>query len=108
MERVIRELEKREATDRRAHFVSALVIAWPVGHEELFEGRIFGQVVWPPRGTKGFGYDPMFQPDGFTETFGEISSEEKHGIDWSKPQPSGLSHRARAFVKLAAGCLDRA
>ena len=108
MARVMRELEKRRSTDRRAHFVSALVIAWPDGHEELFEGRIFGQVVWPPRGTKGFGYDPMFQPDGFAETFGEISSEEKHGIDWSKPQPSGLSHRARAFVKLAAGCLDRA
>ena len=107
MERVMRELEKREATDRRAHFVSALVIAWPDGHEELFEGRIFGEVVWPPRGDKGFGYDPMFQPDGFTETFGEISSDEKHGIDWSKPKPSGLSHRARAFVKLAAGCLER-
>jgi XTP/dITP diphosphohydrolase len=107
MERVERELLKREATDRRAHFVSALVIAWPDGHEELFEGRVFGQVVWPPRGDKGFGYDPMFQPDGFTETFGEISSEEKHGIDWSKPEPSGLSHRARAFVKLAAGCLHR-
>ena len=71
---------------RRAHFVSALVIAWPDGHEELFEGRIFGEVVWPPRGDKGFGYDPMFQPDGFAETFGEISSEEKHGIDWSKPR----------------------
>jgi XTP/dITP diphosphohydrolase len=108
MERVERELLKREATDRRAHFVSALVIAWPDGHEELFEGRVFGQVVWPPRGDRGFGYDPMFQPDGFTETFGEISSEGKHGIDWSKPEPSGLSHRARAFVKLAAGCLHRA
>ena len=108
MERVMRELEKREATDRRAHFVSALVIAWPDGHEELFEGRVFGQVVWPPRGSKGFGYDPMFQPDGFAETFGELSSDEKHGIDWSKPEPSGLSHRARAFVKLAAGCLQRA
>ena len=91
----------------KAHFVSALVIAWPDGHEELFEGRIFGEVVWPPRGDKGFGYDPMFQPDGFAETFGEISSDEKHGIDWSKPEPSGLSHRARAFVKLAAGCLKK-
>ena len=108
MERVKRELDKREATDKRAHFVSALVIAWPDGHEELFEGRIFGEVVWPPRGDKGFGYDPMFQPDGFAETFGEISSVEKLGIDWSKPVPSGLSHRARAFVKLAAGCLKRA
>ncbi len=108
MERVMRELQKREAADRKAHFVSALVIAWPDGHEELFEGRVFGQVVWPPRGDKGFGYDPMFRPDGFAETFGEISSEEKHGIDWSKPEPSGLSHRARAFVTLAAGCLSKA
>ena len=111
MARVERELQRRGATGpeaRRAHFVSALVIAWPDGHEELFEGRVFGQVVWPPRGDKGFGYDPMFQPDGFAETFGEISSEEKHGIDWSTPEPSGLSHRAQAFVKLAKGCLKRA
>jgi XTP/dITP diphosphohydrolase len=110
MARVERELQKRgivEAAERRAHFVSALVIAWPDGHEEIFEGRVFGQVVWPPRGEKGFGYDPMFQPDGFSETFGEISSERKHGIDWSKPRPEGLSHRARAFVTLAEACLRR-
>jgi XTP/dITP diphosphohydrolase len=110
MARVERELQKRDvaAPDaRRAHFVSALVIAWPDGHEEIFEGRVFGRVVWPPRGERGFGYDPMFQPDGFTETFGELSSEEKHGIDWSKPKNGALSHRARAFVKLAAGCLKR-
>ncbi len=108
MARVMRELEKRRSTDRRAHFVSALVIAWPDGHEELFEGRVFGQVVWPPRGSQGFGYDPLFQPDGFEETFGELFSEQKHGIDWSKPEAGALSHRARAFVKLAAGCLRRA
>jgi len=110
MARVERELQKRGVTaegNRRAHFVSALVIAWPDGHEELFEGRVFGQVVWPPRGSQGFGYDPMFQPEGFNRTFGEISSEEKHGIDWAKPEPEALSHRARAFVKLAAGCLRR-
>ena len=107
MGRVMRELEKRRATDRRAHFVSALVIAWPDGHEELFEGRVFGQVVWPPRGSKGFGYDPMFQPDGFAETFGELSSERKHGVDWGKPEAGALSHRARAFVKLAQGCLRK-
>jgi XTP/dITP diphosphohydrolase len=107
MGRVMRELEKRGATDRRAHFVSALVIAWPDGHEELFEGRVYGQVVWPPRGSKGFGYDPMFQPDGFEETFGELSSGRKHGVDWEKPEAGALSHRARAFVKLAEGCLRR-
>lgn len=108
MARVERELQKRGAGaegNRRAHFVSALVIAWPDGHEELFEGRVFGRVVWPPRGEKGFGYDPMFQPDGRTETFGELASEEKHGIDWSRPPEQALSHRARAFQKLAAGCL---
>jgi XTP/dITP diphosphohydrolase len=108
MARVERELAKRGATDRRAHFVSALVIAWPDGHEELFEGRVFGEVVWPPRGMQGFGYDPMFQPDGYGETFGELSSERKHGIDWSTPGTGALSHRARAFVKLAQGCLTRA
>jgi XTP/dITP diphosphohydrolase len=110
MARVEGELQKRgvtEADARRAHFVSALVIAWPDGHEQIFEGRVFGRVVWPPRGDRGFGYDPMFQPDGFSETFGELSSEEKHGIDWTRPEPGALSHRARAFVKLAAGCLKR-
>jgi XTP/dITP diphosphohydrolase len=110
MARVEHELQKRgvrDAAQRRAHFVSALVIAWPDGHEEIFEGRVFGAVVWPPRGDKGFGYDPMFQPDGFSETFGEISSERKHGIDWSRPHPEALSHRARAFLALAAACLPR-
>ncbi len=108
MARVERELQKRDGeTDgnRRAHFVSALIVAWPDGHEELFEGRVFGNVVWPPRGDKGFGYDPMFQPDGFERTFGELSADEKHGIDWSKRPPEALSHRARAFLRLAAGCL---
>jgi XTP/dITP diphosphohydrolase len=107
MARVEHELQKRHVPDdaRGAHFVSALVIAWPDGHEELFEGRVFGRVVWPPRGDKGFGYDPMFQPDGLERTFGEISAEEKHGIDWSTRPPKALSHRARAFVALAEGCL---
>jgi XTP/dITP diphosphohydrolase len=107
MERVERELARRAVPDdaRQAHFVSALVIAWPDGHEELFEGRVFGRVVWPPRGTQGFGYDPMFQPDGHERTFGEISSEEKHGIDWASGGLA-LSHRARAFVRLAAACLE--
>ena len=108
MARVDRELGKRGATDRRAHFVSALVIAWPDGHEELFEGRVFGTVVWPPRGAQGFGYDPLFQPDGYDRTFGELSATEKHGTDWSQDPPHALSHRARAFVALAQGCLRRA
>jgi XTP/dITP diphosphohydrolase len=106
MERVERELRRRGATSpdqRRAHFVSALILAWPDGHEELFEGRVYGTMVWPPRGERGFGYDPMFQPDGFEKTFGEMSAEEKHGTDWSHGE--ALSHRARAFMKLAEACL---
>jgi XTP/dITP diphosphohydrolase len=109
MARVEAELAKRGAATpnlRKAHFVSALCLAWPDGHEEIFEGRIFGTLVWPPRGTLGFGYDPMFQPDGFDRTFGEISSEEKHGISW-EGEPKALSHRARAFVALAKACLRR-
>lgn len=110
MERVERELRKRGAltpAERRAYFVSALVIAWPDGHEELFEGRVFGQVVHTPRGERGFGYDPLFLPDGHDRTFGEMSAAEKHGIDWDKGLDGALSHRARAFVALAQACLGR-
>jgi XTP/dITP diphosphohydrolase len=111
MERVERELRRRGAfapDERRAHFVSALVIAWPDGHEELFEGRIHGHLVWPPRGEKGFGYDPMFQPDGHRRSFGEMGAQEKHGIDWTTRRGGALSHRARAFEKLARASLSRA
>jgi XTP/dITP diphosphohydrolase len=99
------KLRERGATaldKRKAHFVSALSVAWPDGHVEDFEARVDGTLVWPPRGDKGFGYDPMFLPDGYTRTFGEMSSEEKHGLP---PRGLGLSHRARAFVKLAEACL---
>ncbi|ACK81371.1 RdgB/HAM1 family non-canonical purine NTP pyrophosphatase [Methylorubrum extorquens] len=104
MARIAAELDTRGATDRRAHFVSALVLAWPDGHTELFEGRVFGDLV-QPRGNLGFGYDPMFRPEGIDRTFGEISSEEKHGVDWQSG--NALSHRARAFVLLAQACLRR-
>jgi XTP/dITP diphosphohydrolase len=87
---------------RRAHFVSALCVAWPDGHVEEFEGRVDGTLVWPPRGDRGFGYDPMFLPAGYDLTFGEMSSEAKHGLP---PRGLGLSHRARAFLKLAEACL---
>ena len=87
---------------RRAHFIDALCLAWPDGHVEEFEGRVDGVAVWPPRGDKGFGYDPLFLPDGFDRTFGEMSAEEKHGLP---PKGQGLSHRARAFIKLAEACL---
>jgi XTP/dITP diphosphohydrolase len=102
MARVERELKRRGATDLGAHFVSALVLAWPDGHDELFEGRVFGALVFPPRGTRGFGYDPIFLPDGETRTFGEMSADEKHGF----AHAAGLSHRARAFAALARACLD--
>jgi XTP/dITP diphosphohydrolase len=87
---------------RGAHFVSALCVVWPDGHAEEFEARVDGTLVWPPRGDRGFGYDPMFLPDGFERTFGEMTSDEKHGLP---PKGQGLSHRARAFIKLAEACL---
>src|SRR5262245_55191496 len=106
MARVERLLQERGATTpdrRRAHFVSALCVAWPDGHLEEVEARTDGTLVWPPRGTAGFGYDPAFLPDGYTRTFGEVTSVEKHGLP---PLGLGLSHRARAFVKLAEICLN--
>ena len=90
------------AEKRRAQFVSVLCLAWPDGHVEEFEGVVKGTLVWPPRGTRGFGYDPMFVPEGFTRTFGEMTSEEKHAMP---PLGKGLSHRARAFRLLSAACL---
>ena len=106
MKRIERLLGERGATtpDKRgAHFVSALCVAWPDGHIEEVEARVDGTLVWPPRGTAGFGYDPMFLPGGHDRTFGEMTSVEKHGLP---PHGLGLSHRARAFVKLAEICLE--
>ena len=80
----------RTAARRKAHFVSALCVAWPDGRSDIFEGRVDGTLIWPPRGTNGFGYDPMFVPEGEVLTFGEMEPEKKHG----------MSHRARAFKKL--------
>lgn len=82
--------------DRRGRFVCALTLAWPDGHMETFEGTIEGELVWPPRGLAGFGYDPMFLPEGGTLTFGEMDSAAKHAI----------SHRARAFAKLVDACFE--
>jgi XTP/dITP diphosphohydrolase len=83
-----------ENPDRRAWFVAALCLAWPDTHTQTFVGRIDGTVVWPPRGDKGFGYDPMFVPAGATRTFGEMDPDEKHAV----------SHRARAFVQVMTSC----
>jgi XTP/dITP diphosphohydrolase len=107
MQKVDAELRARGVTapeQRRAHFVSALCVAWPDGHVEEFEARVDGALVWPPRGEQGFGYDPMFLPEGLDRTFGELTAEEKHGLP---PRGRGLSHRARAFMKLAEACLER-
>jgi XTP/dITP diphosphohydrolase len=102
IERLLAERGATEPAQRKAHFVSALCVAWPDGHVEEVEARVDGTLVWPPRGTAGFGYDPMFLPDGHDRTFGEMTSIEKHGLP---PLGMGLSHRARAFVKLAERCL---
>jgi XTP/dITP diphosphohydrolase len=105
MAQIERLLQERGATApemRKADFVSALCVAWPDDHLEEVEARVDGTLVWPPRGTAGFGYDPMFLPDGHDRTFGEMTSLEKHGLP---PLGLGLSHRARAFVKLAEICL---
>lgn len=83
-----------DAKDRSAQFVCALALCWPDGHVESFEGTVAGTLVWPPRGTHGFGYDPVFLPDGGTETFGQMDPDGKHAI----------SHRADAFRKLVAAC----
>ena len=90
MARVERELAG--VPDRSAAFICVLCLAWPDGRHETFEGRIAGTLIWPPRGDKGFGYDPMFVPEGHRQTFGEMAPGVKHG----------LSHRARAFAKLLA------
>ena len=105
MRRIENELTARGALrpdQRKAHFACALCVAWPDGHVEDFEGRIDGTLIWPPRGRQGFGYDPIFLPDGHARSFGEMSSDEKHGLP---PAGAGLSHRARAFLKLAEACL---
>jgi XTP/dITP diphosphohydrolase len=93
MARVAREAG--DNPDRRCAFVATLVLAWPDGHTEAFEGRTEGHWVHPPRGAQGFGFDPMFVPDGETLTFGEMAPAQKQR----------LSHRARAFAALAAACL---
>jgi XTP/dITP diphosphohydrolase len=85
--------EQGPDVDRSAYFICTLALAWPDGHDELFEGRVYGSLTWPPRGTMGFGYDPVFIPVGKALTFAEIDPAEKHGI----------SHRADAFAKLVAG-----
>lgn len=95
MTRTWTELEAVNAPEpRRARFCCTLVLIWPDGHEEVFEGAMPGRIVWPIRGDQGHGYDPIFQPDGYDQTFGEMDRWEKNRI----------SHRADAFAKLVKGC----
>ena len=103
VERALQEAGATAPAARSARFVSVLCLAWPDGHVELFRGEVEGTVVWPPRGSQGFGYDPVFQPEGHERTFGEMSADEKHG--WKPGDAHALSHRARAFKVFAETCL---
>ena len=94
MQKVESSLAASGGSDRSAHFICALVLCWPDGHEEGFEGRVDGSLVWPPRGDRGFGYDPIFVASGYDLTFGEMEPQEKLDI----------GHRADAFAKLVAAC----
>ncbi len=96
MARVEHELQGK--SDRRAFFVAVLALAWPDGHLESFRGEVHGSVIFPPRGTRGFGYDPIFLPEGESETFGELDPETRKQV----------SHRTVAFRKLAAACFATA
>lgn len=94
MERVHAELDAKGETDKSANFTCALTLAWPDGHMESFQGKVFGGLTWPMRGAKGFGYDPIFVPTGFDVTFAEMDPNEKHA----------MSHRANAFKQLINAC----
>ena len=96
MKKVEQRLEEIASTDRRAWFTSALAVAWPDGPCVVVEGRIDGELVFPPRGDRGFGYDPIFRPEGSELTFGEMDPVEK----------DALGHRARAFARLKAALID--
>jgi len=102
MERTEAELQKAgaiEPAQRTGRFVAVICLAFPDGQAEYYRGEVEGTLVWPPRGNLGFGYDPVFLPDGFDRTFGEMTAEEKHG--WKPGDREALSHRARAFRKFA-------
>jgi len=92
------ETELGDNPDRSAHFVCALTLAWPDGHDETFVGKVHGALTFPPRGEHGFGYDPIFVAEGHTQTFGEMDPAQKHA----------MSHRADAFSQLVAACFEDA
>lgn len=106
MEKIQTAINAKGTNEHSAKFVAVLCLAWPDGHREYFRGETHGEIVWPPRGDAGFGYDPIFLPDGHSKTFGEMSAEEKHS--WKpEQQDDGLSHRARAFALFARTCLNQ-
>jgi XTP/dITP diphosphohydrolase len=109
MEKTVRALQEagaKQPSQRTGRFVAVICLAWPDGAAEYFRGEVEGTLVWPPRGALGFGYDPVFLPDGFDRTFGEMTSSEKHG--WKPGMGQALSHRARAFRKFAQAKLGPA
>jgi XTP/dITP diphosphohydrolase len=106
VEDLLREKGAVDAKDRTARFVAVICLAWPDGHAEYYRGEVEGTLIWPPRGALGFGYDPVFLPDGYDKTFGEMTAEEKHG--WKPGNANALSHRARAFEKFARAELGSA
>ena len=93
-------LDAADEAARRGFFCAVLCLAWPDGQAEYYRGEAHGTLVWPPRGTSGFGYDPVFRPDGHARTFGQMDAQEKHGWRPGSDTPP-LSHRARAFARLA-------
>ncbi|WP_336278729.1 RdgB/HAM1 family non-canonical purine NTP pyrophosphatase [Bartonella sp. CB175] len=106
MQKIEDELQKVKAhskNQRKCRFISVICIAWPDGYADYFRGSVDGTFIWPPRGDKGFGFDPVFLPDGYENTFGEMSTEQKHG--WKLNDKTPLSHRARAFKLLAENLL---
>jgi XTP/dITP diphosphohydrolase len=108
MERTEAALQKAGASgpaERTGRFVAVICLAFPDGAAEYYRGEVEGTLVWPPRGALGFGYDPVFLPDGYDKTFGEMTAEEKHG--WKPGDAQALSHRARAFQKFAEAKLGR-
>ncbi len=104
VENLLQEKGAVASQQRKARFVSVICLAWPDGQAEYFRGEVEGAIVWPPRGTTGFGFDPIFLPDGYEKTFGEMTADEKHG--WKPGDASALSHRARAFKLFAEKALN--
>jgi len=104
-EDAMQEAGATEPGQRGGRFVAVICLAFPDGEAEYYRGEVEGRLVWPPRGELGFGYDPVFRPDGFDKTFGEMTAAEKHG--WKPGDAEALSHRARAFRKFAEARLGR-